>query len=70
MTKNTKFTAPADISIENKSQKEIKIPVAGSPDQFIQIEAGATITVTAATAAQVAFYVKLEELFPVAVTVA
>lgn len=65
---NTNFVAPTEMTIENKSANTIKIPVAGSPDMFIIIAAGGTVTVTAKTTAEVAFYDSLQSKLPVNVT--
>lgn len=67
MAKRTDFAAPVDLEITNKSKKEIKIPVAGSPDRFIFIEAGKKATVHADVTAEVVFYTDLEKYFPVTV---
>ena len=69
MAKTVAYNAPARITIENKSQNTLKLPIAGSPDQFMYVNGLGTATVTAQDAAQVAFYLKLAENFPVTVTV-
>lgn len=68
MAKRTEFRAPADVTITNSSEKEIKIPVAGSSDRFIFIEAGAGVTVHIDTSSDFVFYDSLTKQFPITIS--
>lgn len=68
MARRTDFKAPADFTITNNSENEIKIPVAGSPDRFIFIEAGKGAIVHVDSSSDYVFYDKLTEIFPITIS--
>lgn len=68
MAKRTNFNAPADFTITNNSEKEIKIPVAGSPDRFIFIEAGKGAIVHVDSSSDYVFYDRLTEIYPITIS--